>query len=36
MMTKLTESIIENFAIGLFEKLGYGYIYAPCYIQGWG
>lgn len=28
-MTKLTESKIEDFAIGLFEKLGYGYIYAP-------
>ena len=28
-MTKLTESQIENFAIGLFQKLGYEYIYAP-------
>ena len=28
-MTKLTESLIENFAIGLFQKLGYEYIYAP-------
>ncbi len=26
---KLTESIIENFAIELFQKLGYEYIYAP-------
>jgi type I restriction enzyme, R subunit len=28
-MTKLTESAIENFAIKLFERLGYSYIYAP-------
>jgi type I restriction enzyme R subunit len=28
-MTKLTESQIEDFAIGLFKKLGYKYIYAP-------
>ena len=28
-MTKITESAIENFAIELFEKLGYEYIYAP-------
>lgn len=28
-MTKLTESIIENFAIELFQRLGYEYIYAP-------
>ncbi len=28
-MTKLTESAIEDFAIKLFVKLGYTYIYAP-------
>ena len=28
-MTKLTESQIEEFAIGLFRRLGYGYIYGP-------
>jgi type I restriction enzyme, R subunit len=28
-MTKLTESAIEDFAIKLFERLGYSYIYAP-------
>lgn len=28
-MTKLTESQIEEFAIGLFRKLGYEYIYGP-------
>ena len=28
-MTKLTESQIENFAIELFQRLGYEYIYAP-------
>ncbi len=28
-MTKLTESAIENFAIKLFEQLGYSYVYAP-------
>ncbi|AGX88486.1 type I restriction endonuclease subunit R [Candidatus Symbiobacter mobilis] len=28
-MDKLTESAIETFAIGLFEKLGYQYIYGP-------
>lgn len=28
-MTKLTESAIETFAIELFQKLGYEYIYAP-------
>lgn len=28
-MTKLTESAIEDFAIQLFEQLGYRYIYAP-------
>jgi type I restriction enzyme, R subunit len=28
-MTKLTESAIEDFAIKLFERLGYGYVYAP-------
>jgi type I restriction enzyme R subunit len=28
-MTKLTETAIEDFAIKLFERLGYGYIYAP-------
>lgn len=28
-MNRLTESSIENFAIKLFERLGYDYIYAP-------
>ena len=28
-MTRLTESAIENFAIKLFERLGYDYLYAP-------
>lgn len=28
-MTKITENSIEEFAIGLLEKLGYEYIYAP-------
>jgi type I restriction enzyme R subunit len=28
-MTKLTENAIEEFAIKLFEKLGYNYVYAP-------
>lgn len=28
-MTQLTESAIEDFAIQLFEQLGYSYIYAP-------
>lgn len=28
-MTKITESLIENFAIELLEKSGYEYIYAP-------
>ena len=28
-MTKLTESQIEEFAIGLFRRLDYGYIYGP-------
>jgi type I restriction enzyme R subunit len=28
-MIKLTESQIEEFAIKLFQKLGYEYIYAP-------
>ena len=28
-MTKLTESTIEDFAIKLFEQLGYSYVYAP-------
>jgi len=28
-MAKITESAIENFAIGLLEKQGYHYIYAP-------
>ncbi len=28
-MTKLTESAVENFAIKLFEQLGYSYVYAP-------
>jgi len=29
MTTKLTESAIEDFAIKLFERLGYSYVYAP-------
>ena len=28
-MTRLTESAIETFAIKLFERLGYEYLYAP-------
>ena len=28
-VTKITESEIETFAIKLFERLGYQYIYAP-------
>ena len=28
-MTKITENIIETFAIELLEKLGYAYVYAP-------
>ena len=28
-MTKLTESAIEDFAIKLFERLGYSYVYGP-------
>ena len=28
-MTRLTESAIEDFAIKLFERLGYDYVYAP-------
>ncbi|MCX7110860.1 MAG: hypothetical protein NTX45_12170 [Proteobacteria bacterium] len=28
-MTRLTESAIENFAIKLFERLGYAYLYGP-------
>jgi type I restriction enzyme R subunit len=28
-MSKLTESAIEDFAIKLFERLGYRYVYAP-------
>ncbi len=28
-MSKLTESAIEDFAIKLFEQLGYSYVYAP-------
>ena len=28
-MTRITENIIESFAIELLEKLGYAYIYAP-------
>ena len=28
-MTRLTESAIEDFAIKLFERLGYSYVYAP-------
>lgn len=27
-MSRLTESAIENFAIKLFEHLGYSYVYA--------
>ena len=29
MPNKLTESAIEGFAIKLFERLGYSYVYAP-------
>ena len=29
MTNKLTESAIEDFAIKLFERLGYDYIHAP-------
>ena len=32
-MTKLTESVIEAFAINLFERLGYIYIHAPTLRQ---
>jgi len=28
-MSKITESAIEKFAVELFEKQGYQYIYAP-------
>ena len=28
-MNRLTESAIEDFAINLFERLGYTYIHAP-------
>ena len=28
-MTKITEHIIEKFAIELLERLGYEYVYAP-------
>ena len=28
-MSKLTEGAIETFAINLFERLGYDYVYAP-------
>lgn len=28
-MSKLTESAIESFAVKLFERLGYNYVYAP-------
>lgn len=28
-MSRLTESAIEDFAIKLFERLGYGYVYGP-------
>lgn len=28
-MTKLTESAIEDFAIKLFERLGYDYVHDP-------
>ena len=28
-MNRLTESAIEDFAIKLFERLGYEYIHAP-------
>jgi hypothetical protein len=28
-MTRITENTIESFAIGLLNKLGYEYIYAP-------
>jgi type I restriction enzyme R subunit len=29
MNSKITESAIETFAIELFEKLGYQYVYGP-------
>jgi type I restriction enzyme R subunit len=29
MLSKLTESAIEDFAIKLLERLGYSYVYAP-------
>ena len=29
MSSRLTESAIEDFAIKLFERLGYSYVYAP-------
>lgn len=28
-MSRLTESAIEDFAIKLFERLGYSYVYGP-------
>ncbi|NDU79979.1 MAG: hypothetical protein G3I11_01335 [Ferrovum sp.] len=28
-MSRLSESAIEDFAIKLFERLGYSYVYAP-------
>ncbi|MDP1557636.1 MAG: hypothetical protein Q8K59_12475 [Nitrosomonas sp.] len=28
-MSRLTESAIEDFAIKLFERLSYSYVYAP-------
>lgn len=28
-MTRLTESAVEDFAIKLFERMGYHYIHAP-------
>jgi len=33
-MTRITESVIEKFAIELFEKQGYSYIYVSSIAQG--
>ncbi len=32
-MTKITESVIEKFAIELLKKAGCHYIYAPAIVQ---
>jgi hypothetical protein len=34
-MGRLTESVIEEFAIKLFERLGYGAVYAPDIAPRW-